>query len=333
MVLQQYIQDTLFRKEPCILPKTGIFSVQHIPARYNVTTKTLEPPQEVILFEDTWGDEEQLVKWISQREHLVDNIARMKMEKYVEEVQTMLKSGQTFAIPGVGQLKADMAGQVIFIAEYLPIELETLMVQPVIRTDVSHRVTIGDKEFVNNQVVNHVSASSENAKPNPGYTTNSDYPPYPEPAQSSFRWWWVAVPVAVVLAAGLVWWLIAKQPLESQEPVISADRSTPATVDTTLVQDSTTRTDSSQQQAASSATATNKTYYVVVEEFHDLKKATKKLNFHHKNDRGYVTLQADSNDTSFYRLLVPFNTPLADTTKSKDSIQKFFGVPKRPIVY
>lgn len=333
MVLQQYIQDTLFRKEPCILPKTGIFSVQHIPARYNVTTKTLEPPQEVIRFEDTWGDEEQLVKWISQREHLVDNIARMKMEKYVEAVHALLKSGQTFAIPGVGQLKADVAGQITFIAEYLPIELETLMVQPVIRTDVSHRVTIGDKEFVNNQVVNHLSASSENAKPNAEYAANTDYPPYPEEQGSSFRGWWVAVPVAAVLAAGLIWWLVSNQQ-GNQEPVISADRGTPAAVDTMKVQDSTTRSDSSlQQAAASAATPSEKTYYVVVGEYHNLRDATKKLNFHHKNGREYVTLQADSNDTSFYRLLVPVTAPLADTTKANDSIQKFFGVPKRRIVY
>lgn len=323
----------MFRKEPCILPKTGIFSVQHIPARYNVTTKTLEPPQEVIRFEDTWGDEEQLVKWISQREHLVHNIARMKMEKYVDEVQALLKSGQPFAIPGVGQLKTDMAGQVIFIAEYLPIELETLMVQPVIRTDVSHRVTIGDKEFVNNQVVNHLSASSENAKPNPGYMANTDYPPYPEQERFSFRWWWVAVPVAAVLTTSLVWWLMARQPRDSQEPVITADRSTPAAVDTTLLQDSTARTDSSQQQAAASATPANNTYYVVVEEIKGLKEATRRLNIRHKQGWSYVTLLADSRDTSVYRLLVPFNTPLADTTKSKDSIQKFFGVPKRPVVF
>lgn len=334
MVLQQYIQDTLFRKEPCILPKTGIFTVQHIPARYNVTTKTLEPPQEVIRFEDTWGDEEQLVKWISQREHLVNNVARMKMEKYVEEVHALLKSGQPFAIPGVGQLKADIAGQVTFIAEYLPIELETLMVQPVIRTDVSHRVTIGDKEFVNNQVVNHLSASSENAKPNAEYTANTDYPPFPEEQGSSFRWWWVAVPVAAIVAAGLVWWLISNQQGNDQEPVISADRSAPAVADTMKVQDSTTRSDSSLQQAAASATTTgDKTYYVVVGEYHNLRDATKKLNFHHKNGRSYVTLQADATDTSFYRLLVPVTAPLADTTKANDSIQKFFGVPKRRIVF
>lgn len=306
----------MFRKEPCCLPKTGIFTVRHIPARYNVTTKTLEPPQEVIKFEDTWGDEEQLIKWISHREHLVHEIARRKMEKYVEELHQSLKSGQAFSIPGVGHLRADAQGAYHFTAEYLPIELETLMVQPVIRADVSHRVTIGNKEVVNNQVVNHLSASAENAEPGANYP---EYPGYPEP-ESTFRWWWVAVPAAAVLAAALVWWMIARQPVESKEPVISADREVP--VDTARMQQDSTVVDSSNLQPAAPETST---YYVVIEEYHNAKTAQKKLTQQHEWDRKYVALLKDTKDTNIIRLVVPFTTPLADTTKSKDSIIKMFG--------
>lgn len=324
MILQQYIQDTLFRKEPCCLPKTGIFTVRHIPARYNVTTKTLEPPQEVIKFEDIWGDEEQLIKWISHREHLVHEIARRKMEKYVEDLQQSLKGGQTFSIPGVGHLRADAQGAYHFTAEYLPIELETLMVQPVIRADVSHRVTIGNKEVVNNQVVNHLSASAENAEPGASYP---EYPGYPEP-ESTFRWWWVAVPAAAVLAAALVWWMIARQPNESKEPVISADREAP--VDTArMQQDSTTTVDSSSMQPAAPETST---YYVIIEQFRNAAEAQGKLNKRHGWGQTTAALLKDKIDTNVINLVIPATTPLADTAITRDSISKVFAVKPRPII-
>ena len=290
--------------------------MHHIPARYNVTTKTLEPPQEVIKFEDSWGDEEQLVQWISQKEHLVHHIARIRMEKYLDELKALLKSGQPFVIAGVGQLKADVQGTIHFTPQDLPIIMDTLDIQPVIRPDATHRVTIGNKEVVNNQVVNHLSASSENAGSYP------EYPGYPE-STSNFRWWWVAVPAAVIVAVALVWWIIARQSNVGQEPVISADRDVPA--DT-----SHGRMDSSLQEQVPAPASDTISYKLVIEDLHNIKEANAKL----KRRKGWLqnnqdlqeklALQQDTHDTNHYMIVVPWRSLRADTTKAKDSISNVF---------
>ena len=269
----------------------------------------MEPPQEVIKFEDTWGDDEQCVKWISRKEHLVHAIARAKMEKYLEELNTLLQSGKPFIMPGVGQLKADLQGHVSFTPEDLPLTRDTLELSPVIRTDASHKVTIGTRSVVNNQVVDHLTASSENTPP--------DYPSYPEKTSSPFRWWWVAVPV--LLAGGFVLFMLTTKPLQEQEIIISADKAIPAPhVDSSL----------QQQQSADTASitaSTDTTYYIVIETKRTLAAAKKKLN-RRVNDyrQPEVTLLQDSQDTALYKLVVPFRTSLADTTKSKDSIRNKF---------
>jgi hypothetical protein len=231
----------------------------------------------------------------------------MKMDKYIDEFKAVLQTGRPIIIEGVGQLQANTIGIVSFTSENMPITWETLHVKPVIRSDASHKITVGDKEIVGTQVTNHLTASPDHT------TTTHDYPDFPE-SDSRFRWWWVLAPVGAILLAGLVWWLAEQQ----DKNAIIANASKEA-VDT-LAQQEALKPDTLTQVITPPVVDTIE-YYAVIETFHDRNKAEKKY-AKRKDAFGQkeVQLLYTASDSTLFKIAVPLRSLSADTTKMKDSI-------------
>lgn len=306
MVLQQYIQDVLYRQHTCSLPKIGTFRVQHTPARYDVTNNTIEAPGEKIIFEETWVDDDRCAEWIAHKEHLVLSVARLKADKYIEEFKAALQTGRPVVIEGVGQLQANTIGLVSFVAEDMPITWERLRVNPVIRPDASHKITVGDKEVIDQQVTNHLTASPDHT------TATQDYPDFPE-SDSRFRWWWVYAPVGAILFAVLVWWLAEQQ---DKNGVITAST---AAVDTMDLKSDIKQADTLPQAVTPPVEDTIE-YYAVIETFHDRNKAEKKYARRKDAFKQNVQLLYTANDSTLFKIAVPLRSIRADTTKLKDSV-------------
>lgn len=326
MVLQQFIQDTLFRQQTCCLPQIGVFRLNYTPARYDVTNKTIEPPGETVTFDETLTDDGNLTEWIAQKEHLVSSIAQMKRDKYLEDLRALLKKGQPFEIPGVGKLKADAVGRLSFEQEPPVLTRDILHVTPVIRPDASHKVTVGTREMVNKQVVDHTAASSAIQPPSPvNAGPDTDYPEYPEEMPSPLRWLWVAVPVLSVLTAVAVWYTVSKREKATAIPADStrtaavtdtpAARQAPATADTIAAADTT----------PDSLRVLN--YDVIIQTYENRKKGEdmykKRLSW--KQNEIVIRYSADSNTV---KLGVPFQTPAKDTAATKEAVIKTYKVPR-----
>jgi len=220
-----------------------------------------------------------------------------------------------------------------------------LHVSPVIRQDASHKVTVGTKEMINNQVVDHLTASPSSsstssapsesktppatpATPATVTTTPADYEyeGFAEEMPSKLRWLWVAIPVACVLTAIIVWYSVNKNRPEitrAESAVHPAPADVPATPEPQPV------VDSAAQAAAADATPPGMLdYFIVIQTFKTGKAAEKKL----KQRQGYglKDLKMISNaDSSYVRLGEPFRTPASDTTAMKDSIRKKYSEPVR----
>ncbi len=348
MVLQQYIQEILFRQHTCCLPQLGVFKLTHTPARYDVTNKTISPPGEIITFEETLTNDGGLVEWISQKELLVPAIAQLKMEKYIDDFKQLLKKGEPVVIPGVGKLNANTVGRISFEQEPPAITRDVLHVSPVIRQDASHKVTVGTKEVVNKQVVDHLTASSstsssstssstpstppvppatpsnEGVKPPPATgataaptaTEDYEYEGYTREIPSKLRWLWIAIPIASVATAVIVWYSVNKN-----RPEITRAESVqnPAPVEATPVPPAPAG-DSSSQAAAATATQDMLEYDVIFQVF-KTRKAGESM---YKKQKGWgqpVVLRS-GNDSSLFKLGEHFQTSVSDTTAMKDSVAK-----------
>lgn len=352
MVLQQYIQEILFRQHICCLPQLGVFRLTHTPARYDVTSKTILPPGEIITFDETLTNDGGLLEWISQKEHLVPAIAQMKMEKYLDDFRKALKNAEPIVIPGVGQLHANTVGRISFEQEPPALTRDVLHVSPVIRQDASHKVTVGTREMVGKQVVDHLTASSSSSSsssaaaaptpaPEPAVstpstpsvpatpastgTTSNDYEyEYAQEIPSKLRWLWVAIPVACVVTAGIVWYSVNK----NRPPITRAESAlNPAPVEAVPVAAGQVKTDSAEKAAAAAvaaAKAQEMAYDVIFAVYKTRKGAEtmqKKQSKWQEGKPAKFVLLANA-DSSSFMVAEQFTTPAADTTIIKDSIQR-----------
>lgn len=326
-MLQQFIQDSLFRQRRSCLPHLGVFTLEHIPARYDVTNKTIIPPAEEIGFSENREDDGKLMEWIAQREYLTPTVAKMKMDRYLDQLKQLLKSGKPFDIPGVGQLSADNVGRITFTPASMPLELDSLSLQPVIRTDVSHKVLIGDKEMVNNQVVNHVTASSGPSVNVPA----EEYEVLEEEKPSRFLWLWIAIPAVLVIGTAVFIWGIYS--MNKNNAARSSAPVAPPPADTTARQAAAALDSAAQANTAPVVADSDKIidYYVVVQTFRSVKAAEtirKKLEGH--TNPPMTLMQGDS---SVVRLAVRCSTRKADTTAQKETIRKEYMLKNVTIVY
>jgi hypothetical protein len=306
LILEQYIQDVLFRQQVCIVPGIGTFTLQHIPAQYNIVDKSLDPPGQRVIFEDKWTDDGSCLEWISLKENLVPAIASRKLEKYIEDFKASLQSGRPLELPGIGSLQADPVGHISFSPENLPGRPDTLRLQPVLRQDAPPPpVTVGTTEVVNNEVVDH-------------YTV----PPWElEEQQSRFKWWWVAIPIAAALVATAIWWFVSNQvPTESSAE--NAGVTTPAVTDTMALPAEVTQTDTAGIVAAQPLSDTLQ-YYVVFATYSNRNAAEKRL----RKMQGWglnVNIYSSKDSTKF-KLAFPMRTTAADTAAKVEEIRKTYG--------
>lgn len=304
MILEQYIQDVLFRQQVCIVPGIGTFTLQHIPAQYNVVDKSLDPPGQRVIFEETWTDDGSCLEWISLKENLVPAIASRKLEKYIADLKADLQTGRPLELPGIGTLQADTLGHISFNAENLPGGPDTLRLQPVLRPDATPKVTVGTTEVVNHEVVDHYTA----------------IPPWElEEQQSRFKWWWVAIPIAAALVATAIWWFVSNQvPTESSAENGGA---TPTiTLDTMTIPQEVTQTDTSSVAPANDTLQ----YYVVFATYPSRGAAEKRYNKMKKWGINGITMYTTRDSTRF-KLAIQCRTIAADTASKVEDVRKNYG--------
>lgn len=307
MILEQYIQDVLFRQQVCIVPGIGTFTLQHIPAQYNVVDKSLDPPGQRVTFEEKWTDDGSCLEWISLKENLVPAIASRKLEKYLEDLKARLQSGRTLQLPGIGTLQADPLGHISFSPENLPGRPDTLRLQPVLRPETSAPVTAATPEAENIEVVEH-------------YTET--VPPWElEEQQSRFKWWWVAIPIAAALVATAIWWFVNNQvPAESSAE--NGGVTTPVTTDTMSLPAGVTQTDTAGMAAAPAPTDTL-SYYIVFGTYASQAAANKR-----KNDLKGAPLDIDvyrTNDSTKWKVRIKYRSTAADTAANVKHVKAFYG--------
>ncbi|MDR6569480.1 MULTISPECIES: HU domain-containing protein [Chitinophaga] len=304
MILQQYIQEVLFKQRICVVPQLGTFSVQHFPAHYNSHAQTLTAPREQVMFTQQWQDDGSCVEWIALKENLVPAVAQRKLEKYLEELKAELQSGKPLVLPGIGQLQGDFTGNIHFHAEELPVEKETLDLTPIERTTDSRTAPAfvppppeALEPIMTEEVEDTLEAVTE---------------------ESGFKWWWAAIPIAAIVIGLAAWWY-----LSGISKAVSQSE-TPPDTEVNAKQLAAAAADSIQKALADStakAAITPITYYAVVERYKDSTIAVKKQKQQLAWGKTLVLYKRDS----MYRTAVELHSLVADTTVQRDSIRKVFG--------
>lgn len=302
-MLQQYITEVLFKQQSCSVPQVGTFTIQHIPAHFSVVDQVLTPPRQQVNFDTRWEDDGSCLHWISQKENLVDAVASLKLDKYLQQFRESLQTGQPIDLPGVGSLRLDPFGQIRFTPQELPDAWQPISLQQVLRPESAPKVLQGTTEVVNHEVVEHTAAIPEEFE-----------------SQGRFRWWWVVVPL-LVIAAGVAFYLLKDQ-FQSASPA-------PEEKDTPREQSLAPVTDSL-PAVAPEPVSDSINYFVVFQTFKTRSEAQKWYDRRQKWEQVDVVMFT-AKDSATYHLAIPFRTLPVDTTQAKDSIEFRFKMPKSAI--
>jgi hypothetical protein len=278
--------------------------------------KSLDPPGQRVIFEETWNDDGSCLEWISLKENLVPAIASRKLEKYIEDLKARLQAGRPLELPGIGSLQADPLGHMRFNPEQLPGKPDALRLQPVLREDAAPARVTADatesttEEAVSNEVADHYAA----------------VPPWElEEQQSRFKWWWVAIPIAAALVATAIWWFVSNQ-VPTESSVENAALTPQAATDTMALQQEVMQTDTS----IAPGTPVNDTlqYYVVFARYSKLSVAEKRLKT--LKSYGLPAEMYSNNDSTEFKLRMKFRTLAADTAQNMKKVKDNYA-PKENV--
>lgn len=297
-MLKQYITEVLFRQQTCTVPQVGTFTIQHIPAQFSVVDQSLTPPRQQVQFDARWDDDGSLLRWISRKENLLEPVAALKLDKYLQQFRDSLAAGDPIDLPGIGSLRIDPLGQLRFTPQEMPDAWQPIALEQVIRTESAPRVLQGTTEVENNQVVEHTTVVLDE----------------PE-SQGRFRWWWVVLPLVLIGAAG-AGWLMKDQFMTPAPPP-----ETPQTAGATPAPQDTVAPAAVEPVSPVSDSIS---YYVTLEEF--ATRAAAEAKFAKRKRWGHegLVVFATSDSGKFY-IAVPYTTLPADTTAAKDSVAARFN--------
>ncbi|CAL1517106.1 hypothetical protein [Chitinophaga sp. MM2321] len=322
LILQQYIQEVLFRQRVCVVPQLGTFTLQHFPAQYNAAAQTLTAPRDQVTFSRSWQDDGSCLEWIALKENLVPAVAQRKLEKYLEDLKTTLQSGKPLHLPGIGQLQGDFTGNIHFHPEELPVDQESLPIAPINRQDATDTLN-----------TTNITATSATPDTTPASTT-PDYEQM-EPVmtaeeeetldavaeESIFKWWW-AIAGIVFIAGGLgTWWYVNSQtqPVETATPAPDIAATADSLQRVNAMADSLTAV-----AAADRAANDSVSYFVVIEEFTDSTKAARQVARRLGWEQNVVMYKRD--DT--YKVAAPVRSLPVDTTAELQKTKELFKTNK-----
>ncbi|WP_212002914.1 hypothetical protein [Chitinophaga sp. HK235] len=316
LVLQQYIQEVLFRQRVCVVPHVGTFSIQHFPARYDAATQTLLPPRDQVIFSQSWQDDGSCLEWIALKENLVPSVAQRKLEKYLEEFKAALESGKTLELPGIGRLQGDFTGNLHFYAEELPVNPADLPIAPIQREEPPAPAAL--PAIQPTMAVTPVTPPKPPEPVEPLMTAAEEDTLEAVTEGGIFKWWW-AVAGAVILLGGLgAWWYIGRQSVHEVPPPAPARPPADTVVDTTQQAPSETVT------TAVPAAPDSISYFVILEEYKDSLTAAHKVAKRKSWEQNVVLYHKDN----LYKVAVPVKSLPIDTTSVLQEKQSEFKIHK-----
>ncbi len=247
-------------------------------------------------------EDEALINYIVQQTRKIRPLASADLESYLMLASQFLNIGKPMLIEGIGMLEKSQNGEYYFSpGEFINTKVEdaTLQLKEKSREDISFS--------------NEAKPSGNNKKI--GVV--------------------VAAIVALAATGGAAWYFLSSK--KSNEPVkentVEQTTVSPAPVLDTLKKDTATLITQKPDPVAALQPVTNNstdgyTFKIVFKETSSKAVALEKMNI--MTLRGHKVIMYTT-DSVIYKLAEPFKLPISDTTKIKDSLNKYYYVGKAKV--
>lgn len=203
----------LLQHKSISIPGLGSMYIERIPAQTDFVNRRILPPDYHFRFDKYFdAPDKDFFTYLAKQQNIADYEAIKWYNEWAYELRSKLREGHEVEWAGIGTLKKDISGEIVFeSAGRIPGLQEPTAANRVIHSHSQHTMLVGDQEVtrkISNIDSTPPSVSEEN-NVEPGEEQVPDYPPYPEEPPRKKGWWLFALVIAV-LALGVIFFRVYK---------------------------------------------------------------------------------------------------------------------------
>lgn len=149
--MDHLIKTYLLQKSKVSIPGLGTIYVDRSPARSDFINKQLLPPSYHFRFDKYFdAPSKDFFTYLASSKHVEDYEAIRLYNEWAHSLRNNIGSDQSAVLEGIGELKRDLSGDVLFEAAPAPASFHIpVPAKRIIRTNARHKVIVGDKEVIN----------------------------------------------------------------------------------------------------------------------------------------------------------------------------------------
>src|SRR5690349_18852694 len=156
--MEGLVRTYLLQKSSISIPGLGTIYVERSPARSDFINRQLLPPSYHFRF-DKYFDApgKDFFTFLAAKKNVEDYEAIKMYNEWALSLRNSIGTEESATLEGIGRLKRDMSGEVVFEADAAPQPYQvTVQAQRIKRTNARHNMIVGDKEVSNIEMTDYL---------------------------------------------------------------------------------------------------------------------------------------------------------------------------------
>jgi hypothetical protein len=197
----------LLQHKSISIPGLGSMYIERIPAQTDFVNRRILPPDYHFRFDKYFdAPDKDFFTYLAKHQNIADYEAIKWYNEWAYELRSKLREGQVVEWAGIGSLKKDISGEIIFeSAGRIPSLQEPTPANRVIHTHTQHTMLVGDQE-VTRKISNTDNSPESDSNVIPGEEQAPDF--YEEPPKK--RGWWIFALVMAAIALSVIFFRVYK---------------------------------------------------------------------------------------------------------------------------
>jgi hypothetical protein len=146
--MTQALYTYLLQHKSLSIPGLGSMYIERIPAQTDFVNKRILPPAHQYRFDKYFdAPDKDFFTYLAQQTDMADYEAIKWYNEWAYELRNQIREGHSVDWPGIGKLKKDVSGDVVFESSGpVPAVLQPASAHRVIRSHAQHTMLVGDRE-------------------------------------------------------------------------------------------------------------------------------------------------------------------------------------------
>jgi len=206
----------LLQHKSISIPGLGSMYIERIPAQTDFVNRRILPPDYHFRFDKYFdAPDKDFFTYLAKQQNIADYEAIKWYNEWAYELRSKLREGQVIEWEGIGTLKKDISGEIVFeSAGRIPSLQEPTPANRVIHTHTQHTMLVGDQE-VTRKISNIDSAPAAATEENNVVAGDEQAPAEPyhypwEDEKPKKKGWWFFALIIAALALGVIFFRVYK---------------------------------------------------------------------------------------------------------------------------